>query len=201
MYLFRSFETRVRGICGKIPIHPNVLTVARLLLIPAIIILYLNGWPQAATIAFIIAWVSDWIDGPIARAQGKETKSGELLDAFADKALFLTCLFFLFLGKLWIPVFWTLFAAEISLGLSRLVPTIVCFWKGLPLPNNQSGKMDKVKSGIEMSAIFLMMLDLRVEWFQVIINLSLTAALVMAFLGLIRRLVKDYLTSSPTTPH
>lgn len=77
---------------------PNVLTLARILLIPVFIILFVNPTPDqslAAAIIFAVAAVTDMLDGYIARRTGQVTKLGKLLDPLADKLLVLSALILL----------------------------------------------------------------------------------------------------------
>jgi CDP-diacylglycerol--glycerol-3-phosphate 3-phosphatidyltransferase len=69
---------------------PNVLTLARILLIPLLVIFfYLPFWWShlAATIIFLIASITDWLDGYLARYLKQTTKLGAFLDPVADKLM------------------------------------------------------------------------------------------------------------------
>ncbi|HEY9523536.1 MAG TPA: CDP-diacylglycerol--glycerol-3-phosphate 3-phosphatidyltransferase [Thermopolyspora sp.] len=68
----------------------NVLTVARLALVPFFTICMFfdgNGWRFAALTLFIIASVTDRLDGELARRYGLVTDFGKIADPIADKAL------------------------------------------------------------------------------------------------------------------
>ena len=68
----------------------NALTVVRLILVPVVVICLLAGgpvWRVAAFIAFIVASVTDLLDGRIARSRGLITDFGKIADPIADKAL------------------------------------------------------------------------------------------------------------------
>lgn len=66
---------------------PNLITLARLVLVPLIIWLIANGqWGQSCVV-FIVAGVSDGVDGFLARHFNLRTELGAYLDALADKAL------------------------------------------------------------------------------------------------------------------
>jgi cardiolipin synthase len=69
---------------------PNQLTLLRLIFVPFVIITIFDrhyGW---ALIIFLIAGVSDAVDGLLARALHQRTKLGEYLDPVADKLLLST---------------------------------------------------------------------------------------------------------------
>ena len=68
----------------------NALTVLRLLLVPVFVVLLLaggTGWRVAALAVFLIASVTDLLDGRIARQRGLITDFGKIADPIADKAL------------------------------------------------------------------------------------------------------------------
>jgi len=66
---------------------PNAITLARLLAVPAVVWLIVRGWYEAALWLFLIASLSDAVDGWLARRLGQVTRLGSLLDPIADKAL------------------------------------------------------------------------------------------------------------------
>jgi CDP-diacylglycerol--glycerol-3-phosphate 3-phosphatidyltransferase len=71
----------------------NYLTVLRLLLVPVFLVLLLAddgdnaALRLAATVVFLLAALTDRIDGQIARSRGLITSFGKLADPIADKAL------------------------------------------------------------------------------------------------------------------
>jgi cardiolipin synthase (CMP-forming) len=68
----------------------NQLTILRMLLIPAFVILLLYGHRGWALITFLTAGLTDLLDGLIARATGQKTTLGAWLDPMADKLLLVT---------------------------------------------------------------------------------------------------------------
>lgn len=66
---------------------PNLITVARLLLVPVTIWLIISGRVEAAFWLFVLAGVSDAVDGFIAKHFNATTTIGAYLDPIADKAL------------------------------------------------------------------------------------------------------------------
>jgi cardiolipin synthase (CMP-forming) len=68
----------------------NQLTILRMLIIPAFVILLVYGYSGWALISFLIAGVTDLLDGLIARTTGQKTTLGAWLDPMADKLLLVT---------------------------------------------------------------------------------------------------------------
>lgn len=89
---------------------PNKLTLARFIMTPIFLILMLVEFPHhylAGLIVFILASLTDYFDGKIARRDGLITTFGKFLDPIADKML-TTAAFLVFLqngtgyGIIWI---------------------------------------------------------------------------------------------------
>ncbi len=68
----------------------NQLTILRMLLIPVFVILLLYGYQGWALTTFLVAGITDMLDGLIARATGEKTTLGAWLDPMADKLLLVT---------------------------------------------------------------------------------------------------------------
>ena len=81
---------------------PNALTIVRLLLTPLFVILLIRNQLKPALAVFLLAGISDGLDGMIARWFDQRTVLGAYLDPVADKAL--------------------LMSAYICLGISGLIP-------------------------------------------------------------------------------
>ena len=68
----------------------NQLTLLRVVLIPAFVILVVYGYLGWALIVFAIAGLTDALDGVLARWSGQRTSLGAWLDPMADKLLLVT---------------------------------------------------------------------------------------------------------------
>ena len=66
---------------------PNLITIGRILLVPLTIWLIVSGEYLLAFLAFIIAGISDGVDGFIAKRYDLKTQLGAYLDPLADKLL------------------------------------------------------------------------------------------------------------------
>ena len=74
---------------------PNIITVARILLVPVFVIVYLS--PGASTYIvtatlFALAAATDWLDGFLARRLNQTTPFGAFLDPVADKLIVVSAL-------------------------------------------------------------------------------------------------------------
>jgi len=69
---------------------PNQLTLARLAFLPFIVIKLLDHRYKGALIVFILAGISDGLDGLLARRLHQQTLLGQYLDPIADKMLLST---------------------------------------------------------------------------------------------------------------
>jgi len=75
---------------GRINI-PNTLTVLRIIFVPVIVILLMQGEFFKALIFFTLSGITDGLDGFLARILNQQTELGAYLDPIADKALMVSC--------------------------------------------------------------------------------------------------------------
>jgi cardiolipin synthase len=68
----------------------NQLTILRIVLIPAFVLLVVYGYLGSALLVFLTAGLTDALDGLIARHAGQRTSLGAWLDPMADKLLLVT---------------------------------------------------------------------------------------------------------------
>jgi len=136
---------------------PNKLTLVRVLLIPVFLIILLGGFftPYANLLAaavFIIASVTDWLDGFIARRYNLITNFGKFADPLADKLLTAAALIaFVELKALdaWVVVL--LISREFVITGFRLL----CAEKGVVLAADFWGKF---KTAVQMVMIIYVLL-------------------------------------------
>lgn len=149
---------------------PNKLTMIRILMIPLFVVCFylpsswiigtLNGvnmqWNYfIAAVIFLLAYVTDTLDGRIARAKGLVTDFGKLMDPTADKllssaALIMMCKFeFMSFGNFLMPVFaFVIIAREIFIsGIRQLAAG-----KGIVIAAKAIGK---AKTTLQFIAVFV----------------------------------------------
>jgi cardiolipin synthase len=69
---------------------PNLVTIARIVLVPFVVWAIIVGQFQLAFWLFVVAGVSDAIDGFLAKRLGAQSELGAYLDPLADKALLMS---------------------------------------------------------------------------------------------------------------
>ncbi|MCI7551058.1 MAG: CDP-alcohol phosphatidyltransferase family protein [Actinomycetaceae bacterium] len=96
-----------RGASDAVPLLniANVLTIVRLILVPVFVVVYWDPTPGRtwwAFAIFVVAAVTDKLDGHFARSRGLITDFGKIADSIADKALIISALVLLSLhGIVW----------------------------------------------------------------------------------------------------
>jgi CDP-diacylglycerol---glycerol-3-phosphate 3-phosphatidyltransferase len=158
----------------------NVVTMIRIVMVPffAWALLAEDGdsvtWRLIATALFVVAALSDKVDGYLARSRGLVTDLGKLLDPIADKLLIGAALILLWipLGELpwWIPV--VILVRELGITFMRMG-----MLKSEVMPASRGGKLKTVLQSVAIS-LFLLPRD-GLDWLTVIAWIVLIAAFVV----------------------
>jgi cardiolipin synthase (CMP-forming) len=176
---------------------PNMLTYARIIAVPVVVLcFFLEGELQSSEFArwsafaiFILASVTDYLDGYLARAWKQTSNIGRMLDPIADKLLVATCLLLLAAdtdhrGGI---AGWSLWAAIIILCREILVSGLREYLAALKVsvPVTQLAKW---KTAIQMVAIAMLLLGPAGDkivpyWSQMGITLLWVAAIVTLYTG------------------
>jgi len=133
---------------------PMILTLGRVALIPVFIVLFLNEHIIAAATVFIVASLTDALDGHIARKRGVVSDWGKLLDPLADKILVVSALI-LFVSKGIVPDWSVVIILAREFAVTGLRTAVAA--KGLVLAAGMTGK---IKTVFQMGAIIVIFLVL-----------------------------------------
>ncbi len=120
---------------------PNALTTLRLLMVPLFIVWYLRASYIAALIVFVLACLTDILDGKIARKYNLVTDFGKLTDPLADKLMQVSMLFCLVSSgnlMLWVPIVY------IVKELMMVIGGAVLLKKKVVVKANWTGKLATV---------------------------------------------------------
>lgn len=135
---------------------PNRITLFRIFIVPLIIVFLIKPSPFfcfVAAVLFGIAAVTDWLDGHIARSTGQVTTLGKFLDPIADKILFIAALIPLVaLGR--VPAWLATILIARDFAVSGLRSMAAANEVIIP-----AGRMGKYKTGFEIAAIELLLLQ------------------------------------------
>ena len=170
---------------------PNKLTVARMILVPFLVLFMLTdlGGEANRYIAlaiFVVASVTDWFDGKLARKYNLVTNFGKFMDPLADKLLVCSAMIcFIELEKLpaWFVII--IIGREFIISGFRLIAAE----HQIVIAASMWGKF---KTTFQMIMIILLILDLNYP-FSGVVNMVVTyIALILTVVSLIDYIVKNY---------
>ncbi len=153
---------------------PNALTALRIFLVPWLVVLLLTrtewGW-FLGLVVFTLAVITDYFDGWFARRRNQQTKLGAMLDPLADKLL-LSAAFISLIEMEKAPAW----IVAVILGREFAVTWLrgELLGRGVVMSASAAGK---AKTVAQIVAIYVMLLAVRVEFFDVLVAPSLFVAL------------------------
>ena len=167
---------------------PNKLTILRVIMIPFFVVFMLTGWGGEASrwislAIFVVASLTDLLDGHLARKHNLVTNFGKFMDPLADKLLVCSALIALVdLNKIaaWIVII--IIAREFIISGFRLVASD----NGVVIAASYWGKF---KTTFQMVMICLMIAN--IEALSVVTTIVMWIALVLTIISLVDYLVKN----------
>lgn len=145
----------------------NSITAIRALGTLIIVPIFKNSGPFTAGLAAAGFFLTDFIDGKLARGLKVQTFFGSLLDSLSDKAFAIICLVLLALQN---PIFWTVIAAEGAIVYAN--------YKSAQKGNNiQSSKAGKIKTGVLGASIIGSMMCLEAPTIREMLKFTNSVAL------------------------
>ncbi|MBW2560852.1 MAG: CDP-diacylglycerol--glycerol-3-phosphate 3-phosphatidyltransferase [Deltaproteobacteria bacterium] len=134
---------------------PNLLTLIRIILVPIFVILMMQDSFSYALVIFVIAGVTDGLDGFLARILRQQTVLGSYLDPLADKALIITS--FVILATLEIIPSW-LAVVVISRDCIILFGVSVLFLMSVPFEIRPT-YVSKATTVLQLLTVFLVLVS------------------------------------------
>lgn len=135
----------------------NALTFLRVLLVPFVVLFVYLDYFWVASALFLLASITDYLDGYIAKCYGETSVLGVVMDPVADKLLVIIVSFALAhcgrLHSLWhaLPLLVIIFREIWVLGVRHYVSSLQC--EGIPVM-----PLARVKSAFQMLAMLLLLL-------------------------------------------
>lgn len=168
---------------------PNKITIFRMCMIPFFLVFFLidsipyGNWISLAI--FIVACLSDAVDGHLARKHNLVTNFGKFMDPLADKLLVCTALLcFVEQGTLNLIVAIVIVAREFIISGFRLVAAE----GGLVLAASYWGKF---KTATQMVMCCLLIVHLEYGWFAVLETVFIWASFALTVISLLDYLIKN----------
>ena len=169
---------------------PNKLTIMRVILIPFFVFFLLSPYFPAygnyiAVSIFIVASLTDMLDGKIARKYNLVTNFGKFMDPLADKLLVcsaMICLIELDRLAAWIVI--VIIAREFIISGFRLVASD----NGVVIAASYWGKF---KTTFQMLMVIVLILDIQMPFFQSLGTVLTYVALILTVVSLIDYVVKN----------
>ena len=169
---------------------PNKLTIMRVILIPFFVFFLLSPYfPEygnyIAVAIFIVASLTDMLDGKIARKYNLVTNFGKFMDPLADKLLVcsaMICLIELDRLAAWIVI--VIIAREFIISGFRLVASD----NGVVIAASYWGKF---KTTFQMLMVIVLILDIQMPFFQILGTVLTYVALILTVVSLIDYIAKN----------
>ncbi len=167
---------------------PNKLTILRIVIIPLFVLfLYVDNMNSyIAALLFIVASLTDLLDGKIARKYNLVTNFGKFMDPLADKLLVCSALIALVdIEKLagWIVII--IIARDFIINGLRVLAAD----NGIVIAASYWGKL---KTTCQMIMIVLLIVDLDIPYMYVINNFFVYIALILTIISLFDYIYKNY---------
>ena len=169
---------------------PNSLTVTRIFLVPLLVVVLLTkfegrqifGVPNEIVGAaiFLIASLTDWADGYLARRRKQITPLGQMIDPLADKLLTLAA--FVSLVQLDLAPAWMV---AVILGREFAITALrsIAYARGIAVPASPLGKVKMVAQVVAILALILAHGQLRQFYLDRVGQAALWVVVVTALLS------------------
>ena len=154
----------------------NKLTMFRIVLIPVFLAVLYIGFPGShitAMVVFVIAGVTDFIDGHIARSRNQVTDFGKFMDPLADKILVVSAMLW-FVGQGTMPAWAALIVVIREFMVTAL--RLIAVGSGRVIAAALSGK---VKTAVTMVCLTVMFLPLQ-PWMIYVCVAAITVTTVIS---------------------
>ena len=170
---------------------PNKLTILRTIMIPVFLIfLYIPGLGMKgdvlAAVIFVLASVTDFLDGKIARKYNLVTNFGKFMDPLADKLLVCSALIALVdLDRIpaWVVII--IIAREFIISGFRLIASD----NGVVIAASYWGKF---KTTFQMIMIILLILNIGYPYSNIVNMVIMYIALALTIISLLDYIIKNY---------
>ena len=155
------YDNKINLFLGECNVYnlPNILTISRIIVIPVIFLaIYIHTvwWSVLTAILFIVAAVTDYLDGYLARSRNETSAFGRLLDPIADKLLVVSALLIIVANRMvdeisYIPVCIIMCREILVSGLREFLAEVKV---GMPVT-----RLAKWKTAVQMTALAMILMS------------------------------------------
>ncbi len=168
---------------------PNKLTILRVILIPVFVFFFfadfIPGNSRIALAVYIIACLTDLLDGKIARKYNLVTTFGKFMDPLADKVLVISALIlFVADGRMNPVALMIITAREFIVSGFRLIAVE----KGLVIAASMWGK---VKTTVQMIMAITLIVHLEYNWYFITEQVLIWLSVALTVISLVDYIVKN----------
>ncbi len=175
------------NLASQITNLPNLVTMGRVLFVPAVLYFMDNYSPVRSLIAailYLVASIGDMVDGYLARSRGQVSVLGKFLDPVADKLMVTAVMVFMVaLGRVpaWLVV--VLIARDLAItGLRSIASS-----EGIVIAASRGGK---IKTALQLIGLIMLLVHFRYPLLGLGISIDFNAAgLVVLYLSLAASLI------------
>lgn len=179
----------------QLALWPNIVSLLRVVMIFTAISLLLAGHARAAIILGLIAGLSDYLDGYLARKLDQSSRLGALLDLCCDQMFSIACFFIATVSGVWpyyLMIAWLL--REALVAALRMSATQMGFF----LPSSMLGK---VSTNVLFYGFFFMGVDVAdfsatiqpyMHWWALIVGHGGVALTWVAAISYVRAYIRGY---------
>lgn len=192
--LIRVFSPYIGRLSSHVQIFPawlpaNAITISRAILLYPIYIAYHNSAILWVIALFLMALLTDMVDGQHARFRRQVSNLGKLLDPAADKILILGLLILVAPGRFPQFIFYLIFSLEIVLAVMVLIKwplfNLVFGVKRIPGAN----AFGKIKLTLESISMLILLVGLDVKTCQQVAEFIMYGAAFFAFLSIVFHII------------
>ena len=167
---------------------PNILSVLRIGMVGVFVYLFLAGRHVAALSVYVLAFLTDILDGYLARRNNWITNVGKLLDPLADKLLVVAALLCIYIGKRQ-PAYLVLFLLSTGKELLMIVGSALMLKRRVVVYADWFGK---IATGLFAAGVILSLLSFQDSRLIPYDFYTLLIATVLSYVALVHYAIRAF---------
>ncbi|MFH1536355.1 MAG: CDP-alcohol phosphatidyltransferase family protein [Patescibacteria group bacterium] len=168
-------------------IKPNHISIFRIILIIPITYLLIEQYFIWSLLLFLFAFVTDMVDGALARSRNQISKFGKIIDPIADKTTYLIFFILIAYQKINYLIFIFTIILEVDIVLIGLIFWLVMKFVKIGIKEEKIGAnfIGKIKTPIQIVGIIILIFALKFGWTVLYAEIFLGIGAILAFINLL----------------